>query len=286
MDQMYDKVSFEISRLITREYSTSFSSAVGLLPGDLRKAIFSIYGFVRLADEIVDTFHDFDKPVLLEKFEKDYDEAVASGISLNPVLHAFQLTVKKYRIGDDLIRAFLKSMKSDLVKQEYLTDGELKEYIYGSADVVGLMCLRVFTRGDDRQFEELVAPAMRLGSAFQKVNFLRDLKSDTHQLGRSYFPQYDAATFSETVKKELVADIETDFEAALEGIRKLPGDAGPAVMVAFTYYRALTRKISRTPASVLINQRIRVPDGLKFLLLLRAIASWKLGLTSLNPAKP
>jgi phytoene/squalene synthetase len=286
MDQMYDKVSFEISRLITREYSTSFSSAVGLLPGDLRKAIFSIYGFVRLADEIVDTFHDFDKPVLLEKFEKDYDEAVASGISLNPVLHAFQLTVKKYRIGDDLIRAFLKSMKSDLVKQEYLTDGELKEYIYGSADVVGLMCLRVFTRGDDRQFEELVAPAMRLGSAFQKVNFLRDLKSDTHQLGRSYFPQYNAATFSETVKKELVADIETDFEAALEGIRKLPGDAGPAVMVAFTYYRALTRKISRTPASVLINQRIRVPDGLKFLLLLRAIASWKLGLTSLNPAKP
>lgn len=286
MVQLYDKVSFEISRLITREYSTSFSSAVGLLPGDLRKAIFSIYGFVRLADEIVDTFHDFDKPVLLEKFEKDYDEAVASGISLNPVLHAFQLTVKKYRIGDDLIRAFLKSMKSDLVKQEYLTDGELKEYIYGSADVVGLMCLRVFTRGDDRQYEELVAPAMRLGSAFQKVNFLRDLKSDTHQLGRSYFPQYDAATFSETVKKELVADIETDFEAALEGIRKLPGDAGPAVMVAFTYYRALTRKISRTPASVLINQRIRVPDGLKFLLLLRAIAFWKLGLTSLNPAKP
>lgn len=286
MVQLYDKVSFEISRLITREYSTSFSSAVGLLPGDLRKAIFSIYGFVRLADEIVDTFHDFDKPVLLEKFEKDYDEAVASGISLNPVLHAFQLTVKKYRIGDDLIRAFLKSMKSDLVKQEYLTDGELKEYIYGSADVVGLMCLRVFTRGDDRQYEELVAPAMRLGSAFQKVNFLRDLKSDTHQLGRSYFPQYDAATFSETVKKELVADIETDFEAALEGIRKLPGDTGPAVMVAFTYYRALTRKISRTPASVLINQRIRVPDGLKFLLLLRAIAFWKLGLTSLNPAKP
>lgn len=286
MVQLYDKVSFEISRLITREYSTSFSSAVGLLPGDLRKAIFSIYGFVRLADEIVDTFHDFDKPVLLEKFEKDYDEAVASGISLNPVLHAFQLTVKKYRIGDDLIRAFLKSMKSDLVKQDYLTDGELKEYIYGSADVVGLMCLRVFTRGDDRQYEELVAPAMRLGSAFQKVNFLRDLKSDTHQLGRSYFPQYDAATFSETVKKELVADIETDFEAALEGIRKLPGDTGPAVMVAFTYYRALTRKISRTPASVLINQRIRVPDGLKFLLLLRAIAFWKLGLTSLNPAKP
>lgn len=286
MVQLYDKVSFEISRLITREYSTSFSSAVGLLPGDLRKAIFSIYGFVRLADEIVDTFHDFDKPVLLEKFEKDYDEAVASGISLNPVLHAFQLTVKKYRIGNDLIRAFLKSMKSDLVKQEYLTDGELKEYIYGSADVVGLMCLRVFTRGDDRQYEELVAPAMRLGSAFQKVNFLRDLKSDTHQLGRSYFPQYDAATFSETVKKELVADIETDFEAALEGIRKLPGDTGPAVMVAFTYYRALTRKISRTPASVLINQRIRVPDGLKFLLLLRAIAFWKLGLTSLNPAKP
>ncbi len=285
MDQMYDKVSFEISRVITRTYSTSFSSAVGLLPIDLRKAIFSIYGFVRLADEIVDTFHDFDKPLLLAQFEKDYDEAITSGISLNPVLHAFQLTVKEYRIGDELIRAFLKSMKTDLVKQEYLTDGELKEYIYGSADVVGLMCLRVFTRGDERQYQELVAPAMRLGSAFQKVNFLRDLKSDTHQLGRSYFPQYDAGTFSETVKKELVADIETDFKAALEGIRKLPGDAGPAVMVAYTYYRALTKKISRTPASVLINQRIRVPDGLKFLLLLRAIASWKLGFPSMKPAR-
>ncbi len=285
MDQLYEKVSFEISRLITRSYSTSFSSAVGLLPADLRKAIYSIYGFVRLADEIVDTFHAFDKPALLDKFEKDYDEAVASGISLNPVLHAFQLTVKKYRIGDELIRAFLKSMKTDLVKQEYLTEGELKEYIYGSADVVGLMCLRVFTRGDDRHYRELVAPAMRLGSAFQKVNFLRDLKSDTRQLGRSYFPQYNAATFDEQVKQVLVDDIETDFKAALEGIRKLPGDVRPAVMVAYSYYRALTGKISRTPASLLVSQRIRVTDGMKFLLLLRALAASKPGLSSLKPAQ-
>ncbi len=276
MIQLYDKVSFEISRLITREYSTSFSSAVGLLPSDLRKAIFSIYGFVRLADEIVDTFHQFDKQTLLGKFENDYDEAFAMGISVNPVLHAFQLTVKEYGIDDAMIRAFLKSMKSDLVKQDYLTDAELKEYIYGSADVVGLMCLRVFVRGDHDRYKELEAPAMRLGTAFQKVNFLRDLKSDTRQLGRSYFPLYEAGNFTEEVKEKLVGEIREDFAAALAGIRKLPDDAGPAVMVAYTYYLDLLRNISNTPAPVLLTRRIRVSNGRKFLLMLRSLANWKL----------
>lgn len=277
MEKLYDKVSFGISRLITREYSTSFSSAVGLLPADLRAAIFSIYGFVRLADEIVDTFHQQDQPALLEKFEQDYDHALATGISLNPVLHSFQLTVTQYGIDDALVRAFLRSMKADLVKQKYRTDDELKEYIYGSADVVGLMCLRVFVRGDRSLYDALEAPAMRLGTAFQKVNFLRDLRSDTHGLGRSYFPGYDEHHFTEASKQALIMDIKSDFDAAYEGIRRLPKEVGTAVLVAYYYYLELLRKISRTPADVLISRRIRVSDGRKFLLLVKALVLWKLG---------
>ncbi|HNQ36424.1 MAG TPA: phytoene/squalene synthase family protein [Prolixibacteraceae bacterium] len=276
MDRLYERVSFGISRLITREYSTSFSSAVGLLPGDLREAIFSIYGFVRLADEIVDTFHEHDKSLLLEKFEGDYDDARERGISLNPVLHAFQLTVKRYGIEDAMIRAFLKSMKADLVKQEYLTDAELKEYIYGSADVVGLMCLKVFVRGNQALYEELEVPAMRLGTAFQKVNFLRDLRSDTLKLGRSYFPGYDENNFTDQDRDELVRDIRADFDSAYAGIRRLPQDVGAAVLVAWYYYLDLLRKISRTPAKILADRRIRVSNGRKLLLLWRGLIHWKL----------
>lgn len=278
MQNLFDEISFRTSCLVTQSYSTSFSSAVRLLDRGIRPAIYSIYGFVRLADEIVDTFHKYDKKELLQKFENDYYDAVRCGISLNPVLNAFQITVGKYGIPDDLIRAFLKSMKTDLVKQDHNTRDETAEYIYGSAEVVGLMCLRVFVLGDEKLYNELEAPAKRLGSAFQKVNFLRDIKDDTNLLNRKYFHTVLESGFDEKVKKEITGDVDEEFRDALQGIKKLPSNSRLGVLVAFYYYKKLLVIIRKTPAEKLLKQRVRVPDFVKLFLLIKAYIINKLNL--------
>ena len=233
---MYRALSFGVSREVTRLYSTSFYSATQLFSPPVREAIHGIYGFVRLADEIVDSFHGHDQRALLDRFETDYNFAREQGVSTNPVIQAFLLTVNRYRIDDAYIRAFLASMRADLDKKIYTTRLEADQYIYGSADVVGLMCLRFFCDGDDRLFGELVAPAMRLGSAFQKVNFLRDLRQDVLELGRVYFPGFTMEQFDEATKQELVRDIEADFAEALNGSWRLPDSSRVAVYTAYQFY--------------------------------------------------
>jgi phytoene/squalene synthetase len=266
---LFNNTAKDISRLVTRNYSTSFYTASSLLAKEIREAIFSIYGFVRFSDEIVDTFHEYNKKNLIEKFEKDYYDAVKDGISLNPILNSFQETVQKYGIPDEYVQAFLSSMKNDLEKKDYGNRSEMNEYIYGSADVVGLMCLRVFCNGNDDLFNELEKPAMKLGSAFQKVNFLRDLKNDMENLDRSYFPDINREVFSEEVKSRIVGDIEDDFREALEGIRRLPSSSRLAVAVAFYYYRSLLRKIKSRSADDIIARRIRISNFKKILLLIK-----------------
>jgi len=274
----YNETSYKISELITKEYSTSFYSASVLFDKEIRKDIFNIYGFVRFADEIVDTFHNYDKAKLLKKFGLDYLEAYQSRISLNPILHSFQKTVRKYNIPQDYIAAFLKSMKDDLNKTNYSNKQEINDYIYGSADVVGLMCLKVFCNGNEVLFNELKFSAVKLGSAFQKVNFLRDLKDDMQNLGRYYFPEIQNNSFDENVKKIIVQDIESDFKIALTGIRKLPKNSKLAVYTAFVYYSGLLQKIKNTDAKKIINQRIRISNFTKFWLILNAIVRNKLNL--------
>ena len=268
--QLYNNVSQKISKLVTRSYSTSFSIAVSFLEPEMQNAIYSIYGFVRFADEIVDSFDNYDKKILLEKFEKDYYEGINNGISLNPILHAFQNIVKIYKIPDELIQAFLASMKMDLYKNDYKNKSETDEYIYGSAEVVGLMCLRVFTNSDENLYAELKYPAMKLGAAFQKVNFLRDLKNDMITLDRRYFPEIEMSTFNDCIKNSIIKDIENDFSASYLGIKKLPKDAKLAVLIAFYYFRRLLKKIKHTPAKKLMTTRIRVSDSKKILLLIKA----------------
>jgi phytoene/squalene synthetase len=246
-----------------------------LLCKEARQAIFSIYAFVRLADEIVDTFHDYDKKKLLDKLESEYYEAFKDGISLNPILHAFQKTVKKYNIADEYIQAFLKSMKYDLDKTTYHNDKEKDDYIYGSADVVGLMCLKVFCNGDESEFDKLREPALKLGSAFQKVNFLRDIKNDIENLNRTYFPEIAEGHLNESSKDKIIADIENNFDVALKGIKQLPKNARFAVTAAYYYYRTLLHKIKKTPAEQILASRIRISNITKFFLLLKArIISW------------
>lgn len=274
MDPFYSDIAFKISRLITKSYSTSFSIAVGFLSGDERKAIYSIYGFVRFADEIVDTFHNSNKEKLLHEFERDYYEALAQKMSLNPVLHSFQITVRKYNIPDEFIRAFLSSMKSDLVKSDFTTREEIETYIYGSADVVGLMCLKVFIRGDENLWNELSPAAKKLGSAFQKVNFLRDLRNDTEALKRHYFPEMAGGIFNEEIKDKIIRDIEKDFIDSYQGLKRLPGRSKLAVYIAYKYYLSLLRRIKRTPAERVMKTRIRVPDYEKLFLLCRAWLEW------------
>jgi len=270
MQDLYHKISYDISRNVTHSYSTSFSIAVRCLDKKTRPGIYSIYGFGRLADEIVDTFHDFDKKELLSDFEKGYYKAQQHGISLNPVLHAFQDTVKRYNIPDDLIQAFLKSMKADLVKNGSYSKPEIDDYIYGSAEAVGLMCLCVFVDGDMMSYEELKTPAKKLGSAFQKVNFLRDLRNDIHILDRIYFPGMEANNFTDEVKQIIIRDIESDFSASLTGIKKLPQKVKFPVFTAYTYYLCLLSKIRRTKAEQLLIKRIRVNNLIKMLLLCKA----------------
>jgi len=278
MKQLFDDVSFKCSQLVTKNYSTSFSLAVYMLSPSIRDAIYSIYGFVRFADEIVDSFHGFDKENLINEFEKEYYKAYDSGISLNPILNSFQHTVKQYNITDDLIQAFLKSMKMDLIKQDYNSKAEYEEYIYGSADVVGLMCLKVFVGGKEHKYEELKAEAMRLGSAFQKVNFLRDLKDDNLILNRNYFPGVDLNSFDEKSKKEIIDDIKEDFRVAYQGIVKLPLEAKFGVYTAYVYYKKLLNKLENTPCKEIGNSRIRVSNYTKASLLAKSFVSYKLNM--------
>lgn len=276
MMDLYNEVSFKTSKLITKKYSTSFSIAVSTLPQEMRQSIYSIYGFVRLADEIVDTFNTTNQKALLDDFEKEYYKTLENGVSLNPVLQSFGITVTKYQLPNELIDSFLKSMKADLSKQVYDNNTELDNYIHGSANVVGLMCLLVFLDGDKKKYNELKDSAMKLGSAFQKVNFLRDLKADTQGLNRLYFPEVDMDNFTEEVKQVLVKDIENDFNEAEIGIKELPGKSKLAVFIAFTYYKKLLQKLKQTPADMIVNTRIRVSDTTKFALFGKAYMKYKL----------
>lgn len=278
MKSIFDIVSFECSKNVTKMYSTSFASAVKMLAPSIRQDIYNIYGFVRFADEIVDTFHDYNKELLFDLFEKDLETALQNKISLNPVLNSFQHTVRKYQIPSELIQAFMKSMKMDLIKSKYSTYEEYNEYIYGSADVVGLMCLKVFVNGDDAKYKELEHSAMRLGSAFQKVNFLRDLKADYEDLNRTYFPNTDLSQLNETSKNEIIKEIEADFEAGYQGIVKLPIEAKFGVYTAYIYYKKLLSKLKKTPSLEIKNTRIRVPDYQKVGLLARCYVNYRLNI--------
>ncbi len=278
MKKLFDDVSFKCSILVTKSYSTSFSMAVKMLAPSIRDAIYSIYGFVRFADEIVDSFHGFDKETLINDFENEYYKAQKFGVSLNPILNSFQQTVVKYNISDDLIKSFLKSMKMDLIKSDYHTKQEYDEYIYGSADVVGLMCLKVFVNGNDERYNELKDEAMRLGSAFQKVNFLRDLKDDNLVLNRNYFPGVDLNSFDEKSKEMIINEIEEDFRIALQGIKKLPLEAKFGVYTAYVYYKKLLKKLENTPYYEIGNSRIRVSNYTKVRLLTNSFVTYKLNL--------
>lgn len=274
MDPLYDKVCFGTSRLVTRRYSTSFSIGVRCLGREIRDAVYGVYGFVRIADEIVDTFLDKDREALLDEFEAEYYRALERGISTNPVIHAFCGVVRRYRIDNSLVRAFLGSMRMDLHRNHY-TEDELGKYIFGSAEVVGLICLQIFVQGDRERYRQLEPYARRLGAAFQKVNFLRDLKDDREALHRIYFPQLKNGTLTEEVKKRLLDDIYEDFAQAREGIRQLPDCARLGVYTAYLYYLALARAIAATPCERLSETRIRISNLRKLLLFGRAYLTRK-----------
>lgn len=267
MKQLFDDVSQEMSQLTTKRYSTSFSLGISFLATELHKPIYSIYGFVRFADEIVDSFHGFDKEAMLADFKVQTYKAIAEGISLNPILNSFQWAVNKYGIPMELIDTFLNSMEMDLQKQFYSKE-QYDLYILGSAEVVGLMCLKVFVAGDDAEYERLKPSAMKLGSAFQKINFLRDLKDDFQTLGRTYFPGINMEEFNATVKKEIEADIEVDFRAGYEGILQLPKNARFGVYMAYKYYFKLFKKIKSQSAQTILTERVRIPNYRKMRILL------------------
>ena len=264
---LFDLTTFQCSKIITQHYSTSFSLGIRTLHRRFHYPIYAIYGFVRYADEIVDTFHDHDQQRLLGEFKKETYRALEEKISLNPVLHSFQKIVTEYHIEYELIDAFLKSMEMDLYEQTY-DPQTYEEYIYGSAEVVGLMCLRVFCEGDDALYQQLKAPARRLGAAFQKVNFLRDIKSDYQERGRVYFPGVDFKHFSQPAKRTIESDIQADFDAAYQGIIRLPPAARLGVYLAYVYYLRLFKKIKKCSAARIAEERIRIPDNQKFMLLL------------------
>ena len=278
MKQLFDSISSESSKIITKKYSTSFSIAVNLLSPNIREAIYNIYGFVRVADEIVDSFEEYPKEELLDRFEQEYRYSLKVGISTNPVINAFQGTVSKYHIDYALVESFLKSMRTDLEKQNYNNQKEIDDYIYGSADVVGLMCLKVFVQGDEERYNNLKESAMKLGSAFQKVNFLRDLNEDYENLNRSYFPNINPNNFTEADKARVLLEINNDFEEAYKGIIKLPKEAKLAVYVAYKYYFNLLHKIERTPSKTLKEKRIRVSNSKKMALLVESYFNFKLNL--------
>ena len=260
--------------MITKRYSTSFSLGIYFLSQKLRRPIYAIYGFVRLADEIVDSFHDHDKVFLLDKFKRDCFEAIEDGISLNPVLHSFQQVVNQYQIDKELITLFLDSMEMDL-KQEQYTPEKYDKYILGSAQVVGLMCLQVFTEGDKTEYDKLKDSAMKLGSAFQKVNFLRDVNADFYTLNRTYFPNVNLESFSNTEKKLIEEEIETEFQEALVGIRQLPASSGSGVYLAYVYYKQLFNKIKRSTAEKVMSQRVRISNTHKIGLMCDSLIRYK-----------
>ncbi|MDZ7607909.1 MAG: phytoene/squalene synthase family protein [Cyclobacteriaceae bacterium] len=265
---LFDHTTYLCSKTVTINYSTSFSLGIKVLSKSYHNPTYAIYGFVRYADEIVDTFHNHDKEWLLSEFKLETYKAINKKISLNPILHSFQDVVNTYNIGLDLVEAFFRSMEMDLGKIKY-DDEKYNEYIYGSAEVVGLMCLCVFCAGDTIKYKELEAPARRLGAAFQKVNFLRDMQSDFAERGRVYFPGINIELFDDTAKKEIERDIESDFDAALVGIKKLPKGARVGVYLAYVYYLKLFAKIRSCPVSTILSQRIRIPDFVKIVLLIR-----------------
>ena len=269
MMNVFHEVCQLCSRNTTEQYSTSFSSAIRLLHQDLRQAIYNIYGLVRFADEIVDTFHDYDKATLIKDFRKQTFEAIECGISLNPILHSFQLTVNQYNIDHELIHTFFNSMEMDLEQIQY-NHKTYNDYIYGSAEVVGLMCLYVFLEGDKAAYEKLKPSARSLGAAFQKVNFLRDVKADYNQLDRTYFPGLDFSGFTERQKREIEDDIQKDFNDAYKGIMQLPAKARFGVYVAYKYYFSLFCKIKRLQPTTIMHERVRIPDYHKIMILLRA----------------
>ncbi|MCX6214821.1 phytoene/squalene synthase family protein [Spirosoma sp.] len=275
MMALFNKTALECSKLITEQYSTSFTLGIKTLDRKFHLPIYAIYGFVRYADEIVDTFHDYDKKTLLLRFKHDTYQAIEEKISLNPILQSFQLVVNEYKIEHELIEAFLKSMEMDLYYQDYDAKG-YKEYIYGSAEVVGLMCLRVFCEGDLAEFDRLRGAACKLGSAFQKVNFLRDLKSDFVDRGRTYFPGVDFKDFGVEAKKLIEADIQQDFDEAYIGIMNLPRGARMGVYLAYIYYQTLFNKIKQLSATRIQRERVRVPNPQKFALLAQTYVKYRL----------
>ncbi|HEX6915332.1 MAG TPA: phytoene/squalene synthase family protein [Chitinophagaceae bacterium] len=277
MKSLFDKVSEDVCKLTTRTYSTSFSWGIVFLDRRIRNGIYAIYGFVRLADEIVDSFHGYDKAQLLYKLKKDTSEAISWKISCNPVLNAFQQTVHKYGINLALIETFLASMEMDLHKVAYDKE-QYEQYILGSAEVVGLMCLHVLAEGDKERYEELRPYSMKLGAAFQKVNFLRDMHHDKQQLGRMYFPSVKWNEFNGTVKKEIEADIEADFRQALQGIKKLPASSKAGVYMAYVYYRSLFRKIRKMESHDVMTRRVRISNGRKLGLMMNSLLEYKMNL--------
>ena len=278
MKKLFDQVSESCSRIVTESYSTSFTLATKMLDSSIRQDIYNIYGFVRFADEIVDSFHNYDKKELLDLFEKDLKKSIEDKISLNPILNSFQKTIHSYQIDYELVNSFLNSMKLDLDKKKYLTKKEFDQYVYGSADVVGLMCLKVFVKGNKNQYNDLRPYAMSLGSAFQKVNFLRDLKADHDGLNRSYFPNLNIDKFDEPSKKIILDEIDKDFRHALKGIFKLPSSARFGVYTAYKYYLKLLNKLRKTHPLKIKSSRIRVPNYQKVNVLARSYVRYRLNI--------
>jgi phytoene/squalene synthetase len=277
MKTLFDETSFQSSKFITHKYSTSFSMGIRLLGPSVRNAIYAIYGFVRYADEIVDTFHDHDQEILLNEFIDDYHKSLERHISLNPVLNSFQQVVHKYDLFD-LVEDFLHSMKMDLQKNDYNTREEYEQYIHGSADVVGLMCLKIFVNGDQERYDELKIYAKHLGSAFQKVNFLRDIRNDFNELGRSYFPNITDKTLDDITKEEIIRDIEHDFNEAYKGIIQLPVEGRLGVYVAYRYYLKLLKKLKRRDSHEIMRHRTRVSDPMKFIIFFKSFLRYKLNI--------
>mgnify|MGYP001252911213 CR=1 FL=1 len=278
MKELFDHISEQCSKNVTKSYSTSFSLATKMLSNNIRQDIYNIYGFVRFADEIVDTFHGYNKKILFKRFVEDLNYSLVEKISLNPILNSFQKTVNKYKIDRELIDAFLKSMELDLRKKKYSNKQEYNDYIYGSADVVGLMCLKVFVYGNHKEYKRLKPYAMALGSAFQKVNFLRDLNDDFKKLDRVYFPGIDYNTFNEESKRTIMNDIQKDFSTALKGIYMLPNNSKFGVYAAYKYYKRLLRKLEKASYLKIKNQRVRVPNYQKVDVLARSYVRYRLNI--------
>ncbi len=278
MKELFDSVSSDCSKIVTNSYSTSFSLATRMLSRSIRTHIYNIYGFVRFADEIVDSFHSYNKMELFNRFEESLYLSISNKISLNPILNSFQMTVNLYDIDIDYIKSFMTSMRWDLSKKTYKTEKEYKDYIYGSADVVGLMCLKVFVKGDKRLFEKLKKPAMHLGSAFQKVNFLRDFKSDTENLNRLYFPDVNMDSFDEYSKSKIIKEIKEDFKQGKTGIFQLPNESKFGVYTAYKYYLRLLKKLKKTPSTEIKSKRIRVANYQKADVLARSFIRYQFNL--------